>query len=75
MNKLHVGMMTALILFLLFIVRFMPGLFSLSPLSFGGYLVLTVFILLIPSVIWLLNKALEGLELLFDRATGGKYAA
>ena len=23
----------------------------------------------------LLNKALEGLELLFDRATGGKYAA
>lgn len=74
-NKLHVGMMTALILFLLFIVRFMPGLFSLSPLSFGSYLVLTVFILLIPSVIWLLNKALEGLELLFDRATGGKYAA
>ena len=40
-----------------------------------SYLVLTVFILLIPSVIWLLNKALEGLELLFDRATGGKYAA
>ena len=34
-----------------------PAAFSLTPLSFGGYLVLTVFILLIPSVIWLLKNA------------------
>ena len=69
------GMMGGLILALLFIIAVIPGLFSLSPLSFGGILVLTVFILLIPSVIWLLNKALEGLSLLFHKASGGKYTA
>ena len=72
-NRLHLGMMGGLILALLFIIAVIPGLFSLSPLSFGGILVLTVFILLIPSVIWLLNKALEGLSLLFHKASGGKY--
>ena len=74
-NRLHLGMMGGLILALLFIIAVIPGLFSLSPLSFGGILVLTVFILLIPSVIWLLNKALEGLSLLFHKASGGKYTA
>ena len=73
-NRLHLGMMGGLILGLLLIVAVIPGLFSLSPLSFGGYLVLTVFVLLIPSVIWLLNKALEGLELLLNKVSGGKYA-
>ena len=74
-NRLHLGMMGGLILALLFIIAVIPGLFSLSPRSFGGILVLTVFILLIPSVIWLLNKALEGLSLLFHKASGGKYTA
>ena len=73
-NRLHLGMMGGLILGLILIVTVIPGLFSLSPLSFGGYLVLTVFVLLIPSVIWLLNKALEGLELLLNKVSGGKYA-
>ena len=74
-NKLHVGMMAGLIAALVFIVLFLPGLFSLSPLSFGGYLILILFTLLIPSVIWLLNKALEGLLLLLQKAEGGKRAA
>lgn len=73
-NRLHLGMMGGLILLLVLIVCLMPGLFSLSPLSFGGYLVLTVFVLLIPSVIWLLNKVLEGLNLLLGRVSRGKYA-
>lgn len=73
-NRLHVGMMSGLILLLLFILLFIPGFFSLSPLSFGGILVLTVFILLIPSVVWILNKALELLELLLHKVSGGKYA-
>ena len=34
-----------------------------------------IYYLLIPSVIWLLNKALEGLSLLFHKASGGKYTA
>ena len=74
-NRLHVGMMAGLIAALVFIVLFLPGLFSLSPLSFGGYLILILFTLLIPSVIWLLNKALEGLLLLLQKAEGGKRAA
>ena len=73
-NRLHIGMMTGLILMLLVIVVFFPSLFSLSALSFGGYLVLAVFILLIPSVVWLLNKGLEGLEFLLNKVSGGKYA-
>ena len=74
-NRLHVGMMAGLIAALVFIVLFLPGLFSLSPLSFGGYLILILFTLLIPSVIWLLNKALEGLLLLLQKAEDGKRAA
>ncbi len=73
-NKLHVGMMAGLIAALVFIVLFLPGLFSLSPLSFGGYLILILFTLLIPSVIWLLNKALEGLLLLLQKAEGAASA-
>ena len=73
-NLLHLGMMGALILLLLVILLFFPGAFSLSALDFGSFLVLTVFILLIPSVIWLLNKLLEGGGLLFNRVSGGKYA-
>ena len=69
-NRLHLGMMGGLIAGLVFIVLVIPGVFSLSPLSFGSLLILTVFVLLIPSVIWLLNKGLEGLELLL--AKGGR---
>lgn len=76
LNKLHLGMMGGLILALVFIVVVIPRLFSLSPLSFGGGLVLTVFILLIPSVVWLLTKALEGLDLFLRRlGRHGKHAA
>jgi cation-transporting ATPase E len=67
-NLLHLGMMAGLILLLVLILIFAPSLFSLSPLSKGGVLVLTVFILLIPSVIWLLSKALEALEVLLAKA-------
>ena len=66
-NRLHLGMMGGLIAGLVFIVLVIPGVFSLSPLSFGSLLILTVFVLLIPSVIWLLNKGLEGLELLLAK--------
>lgn len=66
-NRLHLGMMGGLIAGLVFIVLVIPGVFSLSPLSFGSLLILTVFVLLIPSVIWLLNKGLEGLELLLEK--------
>ena len=66
-NRLHLGMMGGLIAGLVFIVLVIPGVFSLSPLSFGSILILTVFVLLIPSVIWLLNKGLEGLELLLAK--------
>ena len=66
-NRLHLGMMGGLIAGLVFIVLVIPGVFSLSPLSFGSLLILTVFVLLIPSVIWLLNKGLEGLELLLGK--------
>ena len=59
-NWLHLGMMAGLIALLALVVLLIPSVFSLTPLTFGGYLVLTVFILLIPSVIWLLNQALEG---------------
>lgn len=73
-NLLHLGMMGALIFLLVVILGFFPKAFSLSSLEFGSYLVLTVFILLIPSVIWLLNKVLEGGMLLLDRVSGGKYS-
>ena len=73
-NKLHVGMMAGLIAALVFVVLVIPGAFSLSSLSFGGYLILILFTLLIPSVIWLLNKALEVLGLLARKAEGGKHA-
>ena len=63
-----------MILLLLVILIFFPGAFSLSALDFGSLLVLTVFILLIPSVIWLLNKLLEGGGLLLNHVSGGKYA-
>ena len=66
-NRLHLGMMGGLIVGLVFIVLVIPGVFSLSPLSFGSLLILTVFVLLIPSVIWLLNKGLEGLELVLAK--------
>ena len=66
-NRLHLGMMGGLIAGLVFIVLVIPGVFSLSPLSFGSLLILTVFVLLIPSVIWLLNKGLECLELLLAK--------
>ncbi len=66
-NRLHLGMMGGLIAGLVFVVLVIPGVFSLSPLSFGSILILTVFVLLIPSVIWLLNKGLEGLELLLGK--------
>ena len=66
-NRLHLGMMGGLIAGLVFIVLGYPGVFSLSPLSFGSLLILTVVVLLIPSVIWLLNKGLEGLELLLGK--------
>lgn len=66
-NRLHLGMMGGLIAGLVFVVLVIPGVFSLSPLSFGSILILTVFVLLIPSVIWLLNKGLEGLELLLAK--------
>ena len=66
-NRLHLGMMGGLIAGLVFVVLVIPGVFSLSPLSFGSILILTVFVLLIPSVIWLLNKGLEGLELLLEK--------
>lgn len=66
-NRLHLGMMAGLIAGLVFVVLVIPGVFSLSPLSFGSILILTVFVLLIPSVIWLLNKGLEGLELLLEK--------
>ena len=66
-NRLHLGMMGGLIAGLVFIVLVIPGVFSLSPLSFGSLLILTVFVLLIPSVIWLLNNGLEGLELLLAK--------
>ena len=59
-NWLHLGMMAGLIALLALVLLMIPSAFSLTPLTFGGYLVLTVFILLIPSVIWLLNQALEG---------------
>jgi len=59
-NWLHLGMMGGLIILLALVVLLIPSAFSLTPLNFGGYLVLTVFTLLIPSVIWLLNQALEG---------------
>ena len=55
-------------------IFFFPGAVSLSALDFGSLLVLTVFILLIPSVIWLLNKLLEGGGLLLNHVSGGKYA-
>ena len=74
-NKLHVGMMAGLIAALVFVVLVIPGAFSLSSLSFGGYLILILFTLLIPSVIWLLNKALEVLGLLARKAEGGKHAS
>ncbi|MCI6990556.1 MAG: HAD-IC family P-type ATPase [Clostridiales bacterium] len=75
LNRLHLGMMGGLILALVFIVLVIPGAFSLTTLSFGGVLVLTVFVLLIPSVIWLLNKALEGLDLFLKRVSrSGKHA-
>ena len=63
------------ILILVFVVLVIPGAFSLSSLSFGGYLILILFTLLIPSVIWLLNKALEVLGLLARKAEGGKHAS
>ena len=66
-NLLHLGMMAGLVVLLALVVLLIPSAFSLTPLTFGGYLVLTVFILLIPSVIWLLNKALEGGILLVQR--------
>ena len=66
-NWLHLGMMAGLILLLALVLLLIPSAFSLTPLTFGGYLVLTVFILLIPSVIWLLNKALEGGILLVQK--------
>ena len=66
-NRLHLSMMGGLIAGLVFIVLVIPGVFSLSPLSFGSLLILTVFVLLIPSVIWLLNKGLEGLEFLLAK--------
>ena len=75
-NRLHLGMMAGLILALVFIVLVIPGAFSLTTLSFGGVLVLTVFVLLIPSVVWLLNKALEGLDLFLKRLhQGGRHEA
>ena len=71
-NALHLGMMAGLITLLVLIVLLIPSAFSLTPLTFGGYLVLTVFILLIPSVIWLLNQALEGGSLLIKRLRNRK---
>ena len=71
-NLLHLGMMAGLVVLLALVVLLIPSAFSLTPLTFGGYLVLTVFILLIPSVIWLLNKALEGGILLVQRIKGRK---
>ena len=69
---LHLGMMAGLIALLALVVLLIPSAFSLTPLSFGGYLLLTVFTLLIPSVIWLLNQALEGLIRLADRIRNRK---
>ncbi len=43
---------------------FFPGLFSIVPLSFGSGLVLGVFILLIPSLMWLFFTGMEKLEAL-----------
>ena len=71
-NWLHLGMMAGLITLLALVLLLIPSAFSLTPLTFGGYLVLTVFTLLIPSVIWLLNKALEGGILLIQRIRNRK---
>ena len=73
-NRLHLGMMGGLIAGLVIAMTFLPSLFSLSPLSMGGGLVLTVFVLLIPSVIWLMNKTGEGIGLVIQKLRGGKYA-
>ena len=71
-NWLHLGMMAGLIALLALVLLLIPSAFSLTPLTFGGYLVLTVFILLIPSVIWLLNQALEGGILLVKKLQNRK---
>ena len=54
-------MLVGLIVLFAGVLSLAPGLFSIVPLSFGSGLVLSVFILLIPSVMWLFTIGLENL--------------
>ncbi len=57
-------LLVGLIALFLAALIFFPGLFSIVPLGFGSSLVLGVFVLLIPSLMWLFFTAMEKLEAL-----------
>ena len=57
-NKIRIALVVALVLLFFIGILILPGFFEITAPDFGGYLVLGVFTLLIPSVIFSLSHAI-----------------
>ena len=62
-------LLVSLVALFLVALTFFPALFSIVPLGLGSALVLGVFILLIPSLMWLTFTGMEKIEKLFKTLT------
>jgi len=58
-NRLRAGLLAGLVALFIAVLAIVPKLFSIVPISFGSTLILAVFILLIPSVMWLFSVGLD----------------
>lgn len=58
-NRMRAGLLVGLVVMFIAILAVVPGLFSIVPIGFGSTLILAVFILLIPSVMWLFSVGLD----------------
>ncbi len=58
-NRMRAGLLAGLVVMFIAILAVVPGLFSIVPIGFGSTLILAVFILLIPSVMWLFSVGLD----------------
>ncbi len=70
LNWKDFALLGGLVLLFVGFLIFTPWLFTLSHLSFGSMLVLAVFLLLTPSVMWLFTVALEKLAVFYRFCVG-----
>lgn len=58
-NWMRAVMLASLVVLFVGVLAYVPDVFSIVPIDFGSKLVLGVFVLLIPSVMWLFSAGIE----------------